>query len=223
MAMRWLALCVLLMTGCLRRDGSNAECRWPGMGIGSLSSEVEFAEDLAIRYADKHFGQRTPGWVSGERYVLEREKCRATLYQTIATERQITAKDVLAAMGANRWWIDLLTNLPYLGLCAVASWMVGRWVWRQYPPSDYGEFAGWMASLVAAFLFSGGATLLGELWSWFWEELRIGNAHMSYRAERLAWSQYRSWLFGLEFLIFLAGPVYWALRSSAGKHKLTPC
>jgi hypothetical protein len=57
---------VLGASGCLRRDGRNSDCRWPGessnhpVSARHLSTDAEFAEDLAIRYADVHFGLRTP-------------------------------------------------------------------------------------------------------------------------------------------------------------------
>src|SRR5215471_11549343 len=46
--------------GCVRRDGRNSDCRWPGEtsnhpdSARHLSADAEFAEDLAIRYADAH-------------------------------------------------------------------------------------------------------------------------------------------------------------------------
>jgi hypothetical protein len=59
-------VCVLGASGCVRRDGHNSDCRWPGetsnhsVSARHLSADGEFAEDLAIRYADVHFGLRTP-------------------------------------------------------------------------------------------------------------------------------------------------------------------
>jgi len=57
---------VMGAAGCVRRDGRNSDCRWPketSNHFGSarhLSADAEFAEDLAIRYADAHFGLRSP-------------------------------------------------------------------------------------------------------------------------------------------------------------------
>jgi hypothetical protein len=45
-------------SGCLQRDGCNSDCRWPGktsnypVSARDLSADAEFAEDLAIRYAE---------------------------------------------------------------------------------------------------------------------------------------------------------------------------
>lgn len=57
---------VLGLSGCVRRDGRNSDCRWPGeasnhsVSARHLSADAEFGEDLAIRYADTHFGPRSP-------------------------------------------------------------------------------------------------------------------------------------------------------------------
>ena len=56
---------VLGAGGCVRRDGWNTDCRWPGetsnhaRSARHLSADAELAEDLAIRYADVHFGMKS--------------------------------------------------------------------------------------------------------------------------------------------------------------------
>lgn len=45
-------------------------------------------------------------------------------------------------------------------------------------------------------------SMLGEQWNWFIEGHRIGNNHMSYRAERLFWAKHRFELFAAAWLIF---------------------
>ena len=54
----------------------------PTRGISAPDSE--FAEDLAIRYADIHHGLRTPHFVSGEAYDAARDRCLETLFEEIA-------------------------------------------------------------------------------------------------------------------------------------------
>ena len=69
-------LVVLAAIGCVRRDGRNSDCKWPGESVAyspdsrHLSADAEFAEDLAIRYADTHYGSRTLGFVSWDAYDL---------------------------------------------------------------------------------------------------------------------------------------------------------
>src|SRR5207248_2582014 len=69
----------LTVVGCVRRNGRNADCKWPAEISGHfadarhLSADAEFAEDLAIRYADTHHGLRTPNYVSREAYAAGRD------------------------------------------------------------------------------------------------------------------------------------------------------
>jgi hypothetical protein len=89
---RLLSTVVLLLcaTGCVRHDGRNSDCRWPAETASRpadarhLSADAEFAEDLAIRYADSHHGLRTPYYVSGEAYDAARDRCMAELFEQIA-------------------------------------------------------------------------------------------------------------------------------------------
>jgi hypothetical protein len=99
------ALMLFLCTaGCMRRDGRNSDCRWPSETITHsatgqhLSEDTEFAEDLAIRYADVHYGLRTPYYVSGEAYVAARNRCMAALFQQIAEEHGVPIDRVYSSL-----------------------------------------------------------------------------------------------------------------------------
>ena len=54
-------LVLFCAAGCVRREGRNSDCRWPGetgehpASEWHLSRDAEFAEDLAIRYADVQY------------------------------------------------------------------------------------------------------------------------------------------------------------------------
>ena len=98
-----VALLWLSLAGCVRREGRNTECKWPGevadrgAGVPHLSADAEFAEDLAIRYADTHYGLRTPG--SGEMYEAERDRCMNLLFQQIAKEHGVPVGVVSGSLG----------------------------------------------------------------------------------------------------------------------------
>src|SRR5215831_16270288 len=113
MTSRVSVLCVMTLftltaAGCVRREGRNSDCRWPGetpahsADARHLSGDAEFAEDLAIRYADTHFGLRTPGYVSGEEYDAARDRCMASLCDRIATAHGVSVETVAIALGRNR-------------------------------------------------------------------------------------------------------------------------
>ena len=99
---------LLCATGCVRRDGRNSDCRWPvesgggPAGARHLSADAEFAEDLAIRYADTHHGLRTPYYVSGEAYAAARDQCMGALFAEIAKEHHISLELVYGSLGRNR-------------------------------------------------------------------------------------------------------------------------
>src|SRR5690348_1940436 len=102
-----VAVLVLLFcaTGCMRRDGRNSDCRWPGETAGHradarhLSADAEFAEDLAIRFADTHYGLRTRNFVSLQDYAAARDTCMARLFGAIAAQHEVPAARVAVALG----------------------------------------------------------------------------------------------------------------------------
>src|SRR5438067_106960 len=113
------ALLLLLCTiGCVRRNGRNSDCRWPGetpihpADAYHLSADAEFAEELAIRYADVHHGLRTPYYVSGQDYVAARDRCKGELFEQMAKQHGVPIEQVYASLGHNRGLIDLAINLP---------------------------------------------------------------------------------------------------------------
>jgi hypothetical protein len=185
----------------MRREGRNADCKWPGEIAGRsadashLADDAEFAEDLAIRYADTHYGLRTPGYVSGEVYVAARERCMASLFQQVANEHGVPVGLVAGALGRNRAGIDLAINLPFLLLYCLAAIAVACRLWRKYPPAEHGWLPGVTMALFLSLAMAAGSTMLGEVWSWVAEGYRTGNGHMTYRVERLWWVGHRKELF----------------------------
>src|SRR6266567_3454407 len=82
---------VLLLTAC-SRVGAGRTCDWqPGDNASPLDfrdrsqglhlmGEALRAEDLAVRYADVHRGQRSGQYAGNEAYQHAREQCMATLF-----------------------------------------------------------------------------------------------------------------------------------------------
>lgn len=85
-----------------------------------LSADAEFAEDLAIRYADTHHGLRTPYYVSGEAYAAARDRCMGALFEKIAKKHGVPL-EVSGSLGCNRAHIDLAVNLPFVLLYCFAA------------------------------------------------------------------------------------------------------
>lgn len=210
MAPNLISAVVLLLcaAGCVRRDGRNSDCRWPAETASRpadarhLSADAEFAEDLAIRYADTHYGLRTPYYVSAEAYDAARDRCMTALLEQAAKEHGIPTADVAASLGRNRAGIDIAVNLPFALLYGFLAAAVARMMWRRYPPAEHGWIPGAIMALFLSLVFAGGCTMFGELWSWVVETYRIGNDHMSYRAQRLPWVRHRPGLFAGALFVF---------------------
>jgi hypothetical protein len=210
-------LCLLLMCmpGCVRREGRNQDCRWPGEPAAGhavtayhLSRDAEFAEELAIRYADTHHGLRSRHFESLEIYVQSRNRCLGTMFSEIGKTHGVAPAKVFEALGRNRTELDLAVNLPFFLLYTLAGYLVVRRIWSRYH-SD-----GWIvaAALIAvcSLVFGVGGVLLGEMWSATIESIRIDSGHLSYRTERLPWIRYQRELFCVNVVLFwiVAGVVF---------------
>jgi hypothetical protein len=198
---------VLCAAGCVRREGRNSDCRWPGetsdhsVSPWHLSEDAEFAEDLAIRYVDVHHGLRTPYYVSAEDYNAARDRCVATLFEQVAKEHDVPVERVYGSLWHNRPCFDLAEVLSFALLYCFLAAAGARLIWRRYPSAK-----GWVPCLammsVLSLGFAVGGTMLGEVWSWFVEGYRMGNSHMSFRAQRLIWSRHPTALLVGAFALF---------------------
>jgi hypothetical protein len=224
MATLMLLLCA---AGCVRRDGRNSDCRWPPETAGypadarHLSADAEFAEDLAIRFADTRHGLGTPHYVSGEAYGAARDRCLGTLFEQIAKEHGVPAGKVSSSLGHNRAHIDIAVNLPFVLLYWFAAAAVARTIWRRYPPAEYGWIPGAVMTLFLSLVFTAASTLVGETWCALAENIRIGNGHMSYRMQRLLWVRYRTELFAGGVIVFWFSVAAAASRMRSN-HSLQP-
>ena len=195
--------------GCVRREGRNSDCKWPperaarAATTRHLSEDAEFAEDLAIRYSDMHHGLRTPYFVSGEDYASNRDRCMAELFGEIAKQHNVPIERVYGSLGQNRAYVDLAINLPFALLYCLVAAVVARAVWRRYPPAESGWLPGATMILFLSLAFSVAFIMVGDIWARIAETYRVGNDHMSYRADRLLWARHLTALFWAAFVTFL--------------------
>lgn len=206
-------------SGCVRRTGRNSDCRWPAESSEHsaderhLSADSEFAEDLAIRYADTHHGLRTPHYVSGEAYDAARDQCMATLFEEVAKAHGVTSRTVAKSLGRNRAPVDVAMILPVVLLYCLGAAAISRTVWRRYPPSENGWIPGAVMILFLSLVFAAGSMMIGEIWCWNVETIRIGNDHMSYRVQRLWWVRHTTALFVGGVVVFWLGGASRCVRS----------
>jgi hypothetical protein len=199
-----MLLLVVCSVGCVRREGRNSDCRWPGeTGMKEidkrasgrhLSEDAELAEDLAIRYADAHYGLRSGHFESNDVFTNAIKHCGQTLFEDIGRAHGVPVNRVSQALGRNRVGTDLMVNLPFVLLYGLAASLVIRRIWARYPLAD-GWSSGAAMVLVCSLAFGVVGVLLGEEWSTTAESLRIGTGHLSYRVNRLPWMRYRGELF----------------------------
>src|ERR1700680_1367385 len=72
-----------------------------------LSDEAEFAEDLAIRYADSRRGPRSGHFEGMAEYVRTRDQCMITLFKVIGSSHGVTDEQVRRSVGHRQTSIDL--------------------------------------------------------------------------------------------------------------------
>jgi hypothetical protein len=154
-----------------------------------LSDDAEFAEDLAIRYADL---RRGPG------YARMRGECMARLFGAIAENHSVALEQVRASLGCRRVSFDLAVMLSFALIFGLCASFLTRWLARICDPAALTSIT-FMASVLASAI----GVMLGEVWSWTWESYRLGNGHMSYRVIRIPWTHLRLELFAAGAVLFL--------------------
>ena len=203
-------LLLILATGCARRR-ANADCYWPSDNHNrSLYSDAEFAEDLAIRYADAHRGPRSGHFEGFEVYRRTRDECMAGLFAEVAAAHRVNQEQVRRALEHRPIAIDLIIALPYSLLYIFAvSIIISRIEAR-----DRDQLTSAPSVVVAytSIVISAAGVLLGQAWSAIAECIRLGNGHLSYRTDRGPWAQHY-------LILFIAAlAVFWcvfAFRSNA--------
>lgn len=149
--------------------------------MSTLSGDVRLAEDLAIRFADSQ-GDR-------DSWRAKREACEAILFAGIATTHGVSSNEVAAARAAlDARPFDWAVNLPMLGIGVLMAWPVTRRLRRRFE----GEPIPLIFSMLLASIAIGVVIVaLGQVWAGYIEMLRLGNGHLSYRAQRIQWVHHR--------------------------------
>src|SRR5262245_38166784 len=133
-----LVSCLIVLaclTACPRHRPANSNCEWPKEAradaldlsqvseMQHLSDDAEFAEDLAIRYADLR---------RGPDYVRTRDDCMARLFGVIATNHGVTFEQVRASLGRRRLNFDAGVILSFALLYGLGASFLSRFLCRIY-------------------------------------------------------------------------------------------
>jgi len=210
-----LLLGIVTVTGCVRRDGRNSDCRWPGEpnaktlqrdqpgDMRHLRGDIEFAEELAVEYMDAHRGRHSDPSKPAQSDSEELNTCLATLLRQIAKSHGVSRTEIVENFGRRSVPIAIAEQLPFVLVYVFLSVLLVDKVRRRYPLDDglaVGLLMIFLASLPAGF----GGALLGEQFAALIEMIRVGNGHMSYRADRVPWPYYQTSLFSFFFVLFWA-------------------
>lgn len=165
-----LALTLLLLASCTPREGRNSDCQWPpGLPPASLRSDLEVAEELAIRYMDAVAGPRNPSAAA-----QTKNRCMTALLNALAPRHGLTAQQAYQSFGRRSLAIDLAIYAPFALLFTLAAYFFQR------------RFRSPVVAVALAVL----AILLAQFWASTVESFRIGTSHLSNRTLRLPASQH---------------------------------
>ena len=212
-----LVLLVSCLTACLDRTRVNSRCEWSPDSLRALDSsnwlqqrhlyaDVELAEELAIRYADAKYKERTSfyghgGLIDGGRL---RDSCMASLVRSVAQAHSLTAEQVERARARgyrNPLW-DAGVLLSFVGIYGLLAWLVAGQLTRRIPPEEDG------LAIIAPLLLSLPIGILAyqffAIWGGALETCRLGNGHVSsYRSAKPPWPQHSVALVTGAVVVFL--------------------
>ncbi len=219
---KWMIMFILLLAGpaaCSGNNRRNSDCEWPRETATSLdlhnsgqlqhlSNDALLAEDLAIRYADVHWGQRSGHFAGGDVYVAKRDACMAALFNAIAKNHEVTTQQVRDSLARRCLSFDVAVLLSFAALYWFVAGHVARRVCRRFPVRE-SPAATLSFTAVTSVAVSLAGALLGETWSFYAEGIRLGNQHLSYRAMRVPWVSHRMEFFlACVFLYWLAAALH---------------
>lgn len=187
-----------------------------------LNHDAIVAEDVAIRYADLHRGHRSGHFAGMEAYRQSREQCMALLFDAVARTHGVAPMEVRGALGYRRTDVDAIVILAFVAFYAGAADAIIRWMRRSLSVDAWS--ARLVATLIASIVVGAGAVVLFGLWTATVDMIRVGNTHMSYRADRNPWSQHQAELFlgGIVLFALVAAVRHWSDIRHADHSEPTP-
>jgi hypothetical protein len=199
----WLFLLGCL-SGCSGRERLNANCEWADDATFTfdiqnrthqqhLIEDVQAAEELAIRYADAQRGHRSGQFSGMDEYVQTREQCMATLFGVIATNHRMDPQQVRESVGRRPAGFDVAVPLSFAMLYSLAANGLVGGLLKRFPAGD--AVPALVATAVMSVIVSAGGLMGLGLWAGAVEMIRFGDTHMSYRVDRMPWSQHSIGLF----------------------------
>jgi hypothetical protein len=205
-----VALIVLMtggVAGCVRRDGLNADCHWPREAVSPLdlsnayqqrhlAGDAQLAEELGIRHGDAYRGRE-----SVEERGRRATGCTRELVAIITHIHGVCVDDVERARLHRELRVDLVAvALPMTCAFCFGAYALGAPLRRRFGAHERGALL--IATTFASLVASAAGVMIGELWSWIVEMIRVDDSHLSYRALRLPWTHHRFEIFAIGLALF---------------------
>jgi hypothetical protein len=129
-----------------------------------------------------------------------------TLFEVVARKHRVSTDEVRESLGHRRAGLDVAIMLPFAALYGLVAYGVSRRVCRNFPLGSGSDVAAALvATVMTSMLVSLPAVMAGEMYAITVEMIRVGNGHLSYRTDRVPWTQHR-------IALFLAGMVlFWLI------------
>lgn len=175
-----------LLVGCIDRTRVNATCTWSDAAEGPLDLTVpadrahlrvdaQIADELIVRYGDAH-GPHRP-----DLQRPYRDQCARAMLDSVSGRHSISRAQFATAERDRVWWIDaVLVFLPMALIGAAATDGVTRRICRSFDPEDRLLAGG--STMILAILIAGVMLAVTNFWSFWVEEWRLHDGHLSNRA-----------------------------------------
>ena len=157
-----------------------------------LRFDAATGEDLAIRWADQHFGLRPE-------YEQQRDECMQTLFEGIAKNHGIEVS-VVRQYSRDR---DVIVDAAQIFVFGILYMLVAYiFTGRVRQRFGYDESGFWLMTLIMAAGVSLVAVLIASLGSIVIENLMLNSPHLSYRMNRIPFRRHWAMLFVCGFVVF---------------------
>ena len=172
----------------------NSNCTWieDNSGPLNLRDDAVTAEDVAIRWADKYFGQLPE-------YEARRNECMETLFAGVAKQHGVDVALVREYRLKRDVVADSVVFLSFGVLYALVAYVLAGLVRQRF---STGEPGFWVMTFTLAIGVSLVGVMIGELWSIVVEGVRLNSGHLSYRMSRIPFKQHWVVLFVCGIVIF---------------------
>ena len=172
-----------------------------------LRNDAVTAEDVAIRWADRHYHLMPE-------YEQRRDECMTSLFNGVASQHGVDVAMVRKYTLERDVVLDLAVFLCFGFAYAAGAYWVCGWVLRRFTGDERGY---WIMTAVLSAGVALAGVLVGELGAIVVEGVRLNSGHLSYRMARIPWRHHWVMLFGCGIIIFGLVAVFRQQRNHESK------